>query len=334
LRCTADQLVFSRSLALNCLPSLRLCRIHSRPEGYGDPRRKKSPLQYHLTNLTPCAKHRVFVSTHSNGVESEEAVSSMRACSYAEEGNCVSLKEQLKFCCEAGAGLFQLEPDCLIGIKFVCVVLGSFVTCLFAQCFTDCLSFADYRLLAFKGPWFSDSFQFLPTSARPSGTCVRWYVWSTTLGRVLPGPCKLVLYSLLTRRTVCVRSAVVVYWSNIYLLWFLWHNKLLFIHSIRKYNFINIVKKCRSFFNKYFKILTKIFINQAFLICLAPLNTSFAKKGKLQERFCCSSAGGGGAGGAIAPRKFWFGRSPGKSCDNLGKNVWKRSQNRLMCINF
>jgi len=34
---------------------------------------------------------------------------------------------------------------------------------------------------------------------------------------------------------------------------FLWHNKLLFVHSItKKYNFINIVKKCQNVFAQIF----------------------------------------------------------------------------------
>jgi len=51
-----------------------------------------------------------------------------------------------------------------------------------------------------------------------------------------------------------------VYRFYICLMCFLWHNELLFIHSItRKRNFINIVKKCRSLFAQHIWNFAQIF---------------------------------------------------------------------------
>ena len=52
---------------------------------------------------------------------------------------------------------------------------------------------------------------------------------------------------------------------------FLWHNKLLFIHSkTKKCNFIHFVKKCRNSVSESFEILPEFSTNQNFCVCTYP----------------------------------------------------------------
>ena len=63
--------------------------------------------------------------------------------------------------------------------------------------------------------------------------------------------------------------------GNNLLMCFLWNNKLLFVHWITKYHYINVFKFCRKFWTKSFWLLPCTFSS-----FLAPSNTFFSKKKK------------------------------------------------------
>ena len=82
--------------------------------------------------------------------------------------------------------------------------------------------------------------------------------------------CKWLRYSsILTYKNTKLLEAVC--WFYIYLICFLWHNKLLCIHSITKnYNFINIVKNFETSLPKVFEISSNFWQIKTFGGALAP----------------------------------------------------------------